>query len=91
MLFYPFRVIDSKETKIQVKVFKILNEERPSKHVALWDTTLGYDDNGIDDVIHDIGPNKINAYGHNRPVRGMTGWNWKGKDDCFRLNPKEYG
>ena len=73
------------------EVFKILKEERPIKHVASWDTTLGYDDNGIDDVIHDIGPNKINAYGHNRPVRGMTGWNWKGKDDCFRLNPKEYG
>ena len=21
----------------------------------------------------------------------MTGWNWSGKNDCFRLAPKEYG
>ena len=25
------------------------------------------------------------------PVRGQTGWNWNGRDDCFRLNPQVYG
>jgi len=38
-----------------------------------------------------IGPNKLNSTGFNHPVRCMTGWNWSGKNDCFRLSPKEYG
>lgn len=21
----------------------------------------------------------------------MTGWNWNGKDDCFRISPEQYG
>ena len=59
--------------------------------VALWDTTAGYTDRGIDDTIRDTGPNGLHAQGVNRPVRGMTGWNWQGRDDCFRLNPDQYG
>lgn len=27
----------------------------------------------------------------NHPVRCMTGWNWNGKDDCFRLAPEQFG
>ena len=27
----------------------------------------------------------------NHPIRGQTGWNWSGKNDCFRLAPQEYG
>ena len=33
----------------------------------------------------------LHAKGYNRPVRGQTGWNWDGINDCFRLAPNEYG
>lgn len=56
-----------------------------------WDTTIGYTDQGIGDVIHDIGPNRLDAIGINRPVRGMAGWNWDGTADSFRLDPSQYG
>jgi N,N-dimethylformamidase len=59
--------------------------------VAYWDTTEGYTDEGIGDVVTDVGPNRLHARGYNRPVRGQTGWNWDGVNDCFRLAPDEYG
>lgn len=59
--------------------------------VALWDTAAGYTDRGIGDTIIDRGPHGLHAEGVNRPVRAMTGWNWKGRDDCFRLDPGQYG
>ena len=59
--------------------------------LAIWDTTAGYTDHGIGDRIVDTGPHKLHAEGVNRPVRAMTGWNWQGRDDCFRLNPRQYG
>ncbi|MGI9487852.1 MAG: N,N-dimethylformamidase beta subunit family domain-containing protein [Geminicoccaceae bacterium] len=59
--------------------------------VAFWDTTIGYTDWGIGDEVIDIGPNELNALGCNRPVRAMTGYNWKGRNDCFRLAPEEFG
>ncbi len=58
---------------------------------AFWDTSEGYTDRGIGDRVVDIGPHGLHALGFNRPVRGQTGWNWNGRDDCFRLNPKVYG
>ena len=59
--------------------------------LACWDTSLGYTEEGIGDIIIDTGPYSLDAVGINRPVRGMTGWNWSGKDDCFRLAPEQYG
>ncbi len=59
--------------------------------VAYWDTTDGYTDRGIGDVVTDVGPFHLHARGYNRPVRGQTGWNWGGRNDCFRLAPQEYG
>ena len=59
--------------------------------VAYWDTTDGYTDEGIGDSVRDVGPHGLHAKGFNRPVRGQTGWNWDGTNDCFRLSPKEYG
>ncbi|MEG6508857.1 N,N-dimethylformamidase beta subunit family domain-containing protein [Methyloligella sp. 2.7D] len=59
--------------------------------VAYWDTTVGYTDRGIGDEVVDTGPNRLNAYGYNRPVRAMTGWNWTARNDCFRLAPEQYG
>jgi N,N-dimethylformamidase len=58
---------------------------------AYWDTTLGYSEHGIGDTIIDIGPHQLNGVGRNRPIRAMTGYNWDGRDDCFRLAPSEYG
>ena len=63
----------------------------PTNPIACWDTTAGYTDDGIGNTIVDIGPHKLHAEGVNRPVRAMTGYNWKGRDDCFRLDPKQYG
>ena len=63
----------------------------PDAVIAHWDTTAGYTDAGIGDAIVDIGPHGLHAQGINRPVRGMTGWNWAGRADSFRLDPKQYG
>lgn len=59
--------------------------------IAYWDTTEGYTDQGIGDIVVDVGPHGLHAKGYNRPVRGQTGWNWSGRNDCFRLAPREYG
>lgn len=59
--------------------------------VARWDSTAGYTDQGIGDQLMDTGPNQLHGNGHNRPVRAMTGYNWRGRDDCFRLAPAQYG
>ncbi|MFZ1816271.1 MAG: N,N-dimethylformamidase beta subunit family domain-containing protein [Rhizobiaceae bacterium] len=58
--------------------------------LAYWDPTQGYSDKGIGDVIEDIGPHALHLDGINRPVRCMTGFNWRGADS-FRLAPSEYG
>ncbi|MCA3131911.1 MAG: N,N-dimethylformamidase beta subunit family domain-containing protein [Betaproteobacteria bacterium] len=59
--------------------------------VARWDTTRGYTDRGIGDLVEDTGPHGLHGRGFNRPVRAMTGWNWNGRDDNFRLAPEQYG
>lgn len=67
--------------------------ERAAGHpvIAYWDTTAGYTDEGIGDTVYDLGPLAMNGHGRNRPVRAMTGYNWNGRDDCFRLDPGQYG
>jgi N,N-dimethylformamidase len=59
--------------------------------IAYWDTADGYTDRGIGDLVTDVGPYRLNTKGYNRPVRAQTGWNWSGRNDCFRLAPNEYG
>jgi N,N-dimethylformamidase len=59
--------------------------------VACWDTSLGYGKSGIGDTIVDTGPHGLDAHGYNRPVRAMTGYNWNGKDDSYRIAPEQYG
>lgn len=59
--------------------------------LAYWDTTKGYTDRGIGNTVEDVGPHGLHAEGVNHPVRGQTGWNWSGRNDCFRLAPQEYG
>ncbi|MFO1056201.1 MAG: DUF6605 domain-containing protein [Dongiaceae bacterium] len=63
----------------------------PAGVLADWDTTAGYSEHGIGDRVLDTGPHQLHADGYNRPVRALTGWNWSGRNDCFRLAPQEYG
>jgi N,N-dimethylformamidase len=75
------------------EIDEIKNGQAPTSQglVAFWDTTGGYTDQGIGDVVTDVGPFHLHAKGYNRPVRAQTGWNWGGRNDCFRLAPHEYG
>ena len=59
--------------------------------IAAWDTTAGYSATGIGDTVVDTSPHGLHGEGHNRPVRGMTGFNWNGHDDCFRYAPAQFG
>jgi len=59
--------------------------------LAYWDTTAGYTAQGIGDTLVDRGPHSMHGQGRNRPVRAMTGYNWGGRDDCFRLDPEQFG
>jgi N,N-dimethylformamidase len=59
--------------------------------LAYWDTSAGYTERGIGDMVLDTGPSQLHAEGVNRPVRCQTGWNWSGRNDCFRLAPHEFG
>ena len=59
--------------------------------IAAWDTTAGYGETGIGDEVTDTGPHGLHGEGVNRPVRGMTGFNWSGHDDCFRYAPAQFG
>ncbi len=59
--------------------------------LCYWDTTAGYSAHGIGDTLVDRGPHGLHGHGRNRPVRAMTGYNWRGRDDCFRLDPSQYG
>ncbi|CAO4135914.1 N,N-dimethylformamidase beta subunit family domain-containing protein [Methylorubrum extorquens] len=66
--------------------------QRPADGLlAFWDTTAGYTEHGIGDTVIDTGPHGLDAIGYNRPVRAQTGYNWNGRNDCFRLAPEEYG
>jgi N,N-dimethylformamidase len=62
-----------------------------ASQLAYWDTAAGYTAHGIGDTLVDVGPHGLHAGGVNRPVRGQTGWNWSGRNDCFRLAPAEFG
>lgn len=62
----------------------------PTEPLAYWDSVAGYSDKGIGTVIEDTGPHGLHAHGVNRPIRGMTGWRWKG-EDSFRLAPEQFG
>ena len=59
--------------------------------IAAWDTTAGYSATGIGDTVVDTGPHGLHGTGVNRPVRGMTGFNWNGHDDCFRYALDQFG
>lgn len=59
--------------------------------VTYWDTSIGLSATGVGDRIVDRGPDSLHAYGFNRPVRGMTGYNWEGQVDCYTQAPHQFG
>ncbi len=67
------------------------SEPPPDRRLARWDPTASYTETGIGDQLIDTGPHGLHGQGYNRPVRGMTGYNWRGRDDSFRLAPAQYG
>ena len=63
-----------------------------SGQLTYWDTSAGYTDHGIGDRVLDTGPYRLSMpRASTVPVRGQTGWNWNGRNDCFRLAPQEFG
>jgi N,N-dimethylformamidase len=78
-------------TRAELDVYRAKLEHPSDAIVALWDTSKGYTDEGIGDEVVDVGPHGLTARGYNRPVRGQTGFNWNGRNDCFRLAPAEFG
>jgi N,N-dimethylformamidase len=84
-------VFDRALTRTELDQVKTTARPPSSGLAAFWDTTAGYTDAGISDEVIDVGPHKLHAKGVNRPVRAQTGHNWKGRNDCFRLAPDEYG
>ena len=78
-------------TRAELDALKSGSEPPPDARIARWDTTAGYTDHGIGDQLVDVGPHGLHGRGVNRPVRAMTGYNWRGRDDCFRLAPAQYG
>lgn len=75
------------------EMYGICTGGRPAEDsiIAYWDTTAGLTESGARMNVEDTGPNRLRAKGVNHPVRCQTGWNWSGKNDCFRLAPGEYG
>ena len=58
--------------------------------LAYWDPTANLSRDGVGDTIPDTGPDGLHMQGVNRPVRCMTGFNWRG-EDSFRLAPETFG
>jgi N,N-dimethylformamidase len=58
--------------------------------LAYWDPTANLTREGVGDTIPDTGPHGLHMQGVNRPVRCMTGFNWKG-EDSYRLAPETFG
>lgn len=64
---------------------------REPQLLAYWNPSIGYGPAGIGDTLVDQGPAALDLEGFNRPVRAMTGYNWSGRDDSYRLAPEQYG
>jgi N,N-dimethylformamidase len=80
------RALDIKEIKQLIDL-----EVSPSGLIANWDTTVGYGEDGIGDVVVDVSGNELHGYGIQRPIRAMTGFNWTGRHDDWRVATSEYG
>lgn len=84
-------ICDSLLSREELDLCKTGQKPKAPSILAYWDTTAGYSDHGIGQTVFDTGPHGMDAEGFNHPVRAMTGFNWNGRDDCFRLSPGQYG
>lgn len=84
-------VFDRVLSRDELDAFRLSGRPPAVGALATWDTTLGYTDGGIGDTVIDTSAFKLHAEGYNRPVRAQTGFNWNGRNDCFRLAPGEFG
>ena len=84
-------ICDSLLTRAELDQCRTGQKPKATAILAYWDTTAGYGDRGIGQSVQDVGPHGLHAEGFNHPVRAMTGFNWNGRDDCFRLSPEQYG
>jgi N,N-dimethylformamidase len=62
----------------------------PAALLAYWNPAANLTATGVGDEIPDTGPHGLHMQGVNRPVRCMTGYNWKG-EDSYRLAPETFG
>ncbi|MCC6706999.1 MAG: hypothetical protein IT492_05465 [Gammaproteobacteria bacterium] len=59
---------------------------------ADWDFAAGISRNGIgNDAVRDVSGNGFDGRCINQPDRGMTGWNWDGREEHFIHCPEQYG
>ncbi|MGR8920878.1 MAG: N,N-dimethylformamidase beta subunit family domain-containing protein [Gammaproteobacteria bacterium] len=59
---------------------------------AHWDFAAGIGRNGIPgDEVRDTSGSALNGWCVNQPDRGMTGWNWQGREENFVHAPEQYG
>jgi N,N-dimethylformamidase len=60
--------------------------------IARWDFADGINNQGIPtDVVTDTSGNDLHGHCINMPARGMTGYNWTGREEHFVHCPGEYG
>lgn len=59
---------------------------------AHWDFAAGITRHGIPtDDVRDVSGNGFHGRCVNQPDRGMTGWNWQGREENFVHCPEQYG
>lgn len=63
-----------------------------SDALAHWDFAAGIGPNGIPtDLVRDVSGSGLDGNCVNQPDRGMTGWNWEGREEHFVHCPEQYG
>jgi N,N-dimethylformamidase len=59
---------------------------------AHWDFAAGVTRKGIPtDLVQDVSGHEFHGRCVNQPDRGMTGWNWQGREENFVHCPEQYG
>ena len=67
-------------------------EPEPTALIARWDFAAGIGPDGIaGDRVVDASGNGLDGVCVNQPMRGATGFNWRGREENFVHAPAEYG
>src|SRR5690606_6994052 len=63
-----------------------------ARPLAHWDFSKEIGPNGVpSDTITDVSGNGLGGRCFNQPDRGMTGWNWDGREEHYVHCPAQYG